>query len=73
MLNRNMKYTLLTALALIPLMVADAYAYTDPGSAGAFYQLVVLAIGVVAGYFAVFRRHIKNFFAGRGKDSEKDK
>ena len=48
-----------------------AYAYVDPGTGGMFYQIIILVIGAIAGYFAIFKKFIKKLF--KKKDtSEKD-
>jgi hypothetical protein len=62
----------IAALALIVLLLwqGTAYAYIDPGAGGLFYQVIILLIGAVAGYFAVFKGFIKNLFSSKkDKDS----
>ena len=41
----------------------DAFAYVDPGTGGLLYQVLILFAGVVAGYFAFFKRFLKSLFS----------
>ena len=56
---------LATLLACVPLQ--SAFAYIDPNSAGALYQLLFPLLVAIAGAFAAFRRVIARAF-GRLKD-----
>lgn len=58
------------AAAFTILSPGAAEAYVDPGTGGLFYQIIVLVLGAVAGYFAVAKRFIKRFFGRRPKDSD---
>lgn len=49
-----------------------SYAYVDPGTGGMFYQIIILVIGAIAGYFAIFKKFFKKLFKKRDT-SEKDK
>ena len=67
-LKRSLMYTL-----LILLIYHDtSYAYVDPGTGGMFYQIIILVIGAIAGYFAIFKKFFKKLFKKRDT-SEKDK
>jgi hypothetical protein len=59
-------------LLLILLFYKDiSYAYVDPGTGGMFYQIIILLIGAIAGYFAIVKKFFKKLF--KKKDtSEKD-
>lgn len=63
----------LILLLLILLFYQDiSYAYVDPGTGGLFYQIIVLIFGVIAGYFAIFKKFLKKLF--KKKDTpDKDK
>ena len=50
--------------------VRSAYAYVDPGTAGMLYQIVILALGVIAGYFAFLRKFIRRLFSRNSKKGQ---
>lgn len=55
--------------------VRSAYAYVDPGTAGMLYQIVILFIGAILGYFAFLRKRIGGLFKRfkkKGNVDEKD-
>jgi hypothetical protein len=67
------KFVLSTGFIFAVLFVIHekAYAYVDPGTGGMFYQIIILVIGAIAGYFAIFKKFFKKLF--KKKDtSEKD-
>ncbi len=54
-------------------LARPAHAYVDPGTAGMLYQIVILALGVIAGYFAFLRKFIRRLFgrnSRRGNNEE---
>ncbi len=50
---------------LILLIPSKVYAYIDPGTGGILYQIVVLAIGAVAGIWLSVKGIIKRLFKRR--------
>ena len=63
-----MFFSLVFAFAALLLFSDTAYAYIDPGVGGMLYQIVILIIGAIAGYFAVVKRFLKKWFK---KDKDK--
>jgi hypothetical protein len=61
-------FCLIIVFAVLLLFSDTAYAYIDPGVGGALYQVIILIIGAIAGYFAVVKRYLKKWF---GKDKDK--
>ncbi|MFC1769936.1 hypothetical protein ACFLZI_02625 [Nitrospirota bacterium] len=64
--SEGVLYILFWTLAL----EGTAQAYIDPGTGGAFYQVLILIIGAIVGYFALFRDYLKRMF--RKKRPDKD-
>jgi hypothetical protein len=64
---------ILTICLLLLVIPSYAYAYMDPGTGGAIYQLLILAIGFIVGYFAFLKRFIKSLFSRKSKDRTDDK
>jgi hypothetical protein len=59
----------LIATGLLVVLSDTAHAYVDPGVGGMFYQIVILVIGVIAGYFAVAKRFLRRILR-RDTDEE---
>ena len=54
--------------------VRPAHAYIDPGTAGLLYQIVIMFIAVILGYFAFLRKKIGGLFGiFKKKDSKNEK
>lgn len=54
--------------------VKTAHAYIDPGSAGLLYQVVIMLIAAIIGYFAFLRKKIGGLFGiFKKKDRENEK
>jgi hypothetical protein len=67
----KLKRSLILALLILLFYQDISYAYVDPGTGGMFYQIIILVIGAIAGYFAIFKKFFKKLF--KKKDtSEKD-
>lgn len=49
-----------------------AQAYIDPGSGGLVYQVLILVLGLIGGYFAFLKKFIKSFFASKRSKTTDD-
>lgn len=58
------------AFVLILVLSGTSHAYIDPGVGGMFYQVILLIIGAIVSYLAVFRQSIKNMFGKKNKEKE---
>ncbi len=49
-----------------------AHAYTDPGTGGLLYQIIIVLLALLGSYFAFFKNWIARKFKGKAEAREDD-
>lgn len=49
-----------------------AEAYVDPGTGGLVYQMLILFVGLIAGYLAFLKKYIKSLFSSKRSEPSDD-
>jgi hypothetical protein len=70
-MKKRLSAPLILSGFLLFLLEGEALAYIDPGTGGLFYQVIILVIGAIAGYFAFFKRKIRGLFGRKEVDPDK--
>jgi hypothetical protein len=57
-------------LAFMFFLEGSAFAYIDPGTGGMLYQIIILVIGAILGYFAIAKNFIRKILGLKKKDPD---